>query len=109
MAFIIGWNMQLEYVIGTASVAKVDAFGLHYLFFFINHKQLYEVQAWSDYVDALSGRAVSRWLQKVVPMNACLYVADSKLCLGTYFDVVAFAAVIALTLLLCKGIIFIAP
>lgn len=55
-------------------------------------------------MDALSGNATSVWLKSHLPMNACAYVAGSKLCLSPYFDVLAFVVVIALTLVLCKGI-----
>ncbi|KAI4461201.1 inner membrane transporter ygji-related [Holotrichia oblita] len=47
-AFIIGWNLILEYVIGTASLAR----GL------------------SDYIDALANNTMSHALQGAMPINA---------------------------------------
>lgn len=47
MAFIIGWNLILEYVIGTASVAR----------------------GYSGYIDSLADGAIARWFRSFAPMN----------------------------------------
>lgn len=47
IAFIIGWNLILEYVIGSASVVK----GLF------------------TYIDSLSDEVMSKWFREVMPMN----------------------------------------
>lgn len=46
-AFIIGWNLILEYVIGTASVAR----------------------GYSDYIDSLLGSPIKQYLTKIMPIN----------------------------------------
>ncbi|XP_015122030.1 cationic amino acid transporter 3 [Diachasma alloeum] len=74
IAFVIGWNLILEYVIGTASVAR----GL------------------SNYVDSLIGNVMRNYLHSIMPINVSF--------LSTYPDFFAFIVVILLVLLLCIGV-----
>ncbi|XP_076248537.1 cationic amino acid transporter slimfast [Calliopsis andreniformis] len=74
VAFIIGWNLILEYIIGTASVAR----GL------------------SNYLDALIGNAISKWLYSVMPIHVSF--------LSEYPDFFAFAVVMLLVVLLSIGV-----
>ncbi|KRT78979.1 Amino acid permease, partial [Oryctes borbonicus] len=73
-AFIIGWNLILEYVIGTASLAR----GL------------------SDYIDALANNTISNTLRDVMPIDVNF--------LSTYPDFLSLAFVILLTILLSAGV-----
>ncbi|XP_031840564.1 cationic amino acid transporter slimfast [Nomia melanderi] len=74
VAFIIGWNLILEYVIGTASVAR----GL------------------SNYLDALIGNAISKALISVMPIRVSF--------LSEYPDFFAFGVVMLLAILLSVGV-----
>uniref|UniRef100_A0A1A9UXV0 Cationic amino acid transporter C-terminal domain-containing protein n=1 Tax=Glossina austeni TaxID=7395 RepID=A0A1A9UXV0_GLOAU len=74
VAFTIGWNLILEYVIGTASVAS----GL------------------SGYFDSLLGKKMSNALGSALPINVGF--------LGAYPDFLAFAMVLLLTALLAFGV-----
>lgn len=74
VAFVIGWNMLLEYVIGTSSVAR----------------------ACSEYVNSLASGAVSRAFTATMPMNVPY--------LSAYPDWLAFGIVMVLTALVCFGI-----
>ncbi|XP_076647258.1 cationic amino acid transporter slimfast isoform X2 [Halictus rubicundus] len=74
VAFIIGWNLILEYVIGTASVAR----GL------------------SNYLDALIGNVISKTLTSVMPIHVSF--------LSEYPDFFAFAVVLLLVALLSIGV-----
>ncbi|XP_018565597.1 cationic amino acid transporter 3 [Anoplophora glabripennis] len=74
IAFIIGWNLILEYVIGTASVAR----GL------------------SNYVDALADKQIRDTLTKWMPMDVSF--------LSPYPDLFSFGMVLLLTALLSFGV-----
>ncbi|XP_018366564.1 PREDICTED: high affinity cationic amino acid transporter 1 [Trachymyrmex cornetzi] len=74
IAFIIGWNLILEYVIGTASVAR----GL------------------SSYIDALIGNVMGNALRSLMPIDVSF--------LSEYPDFFAFAMVMLLVVLLCIGV-----
>ncbi|XP_066589837.1 cationic amino acid transporter 3 [Prorops nasuta] len=74
IAFVIGWNLLLEYVIGTASVAR----GL------------------SNYLDALTGNAMAKALRSVMPINVSF--------LSEYPDFFAFGMVLLLIILLSTGV-----
>lgn len=74
VAFTIGWNLILEYVIGTASVAR----GL------------------SGYLDALFNNTMSNTLKEVMPINVSF--------LGKYPDFFSFVMVILLACLLAFGV-----
>lgn len=74
VAFTIGWNLILEYVIGASSVAR----GL------------------SGYVDALSGGNMGNYWLQVVPMNVN-FLAD-------YPDILSFSIVTILTIILAAGV-----
>ncbi|KAK9692477.1 C-terminus of AA-permease, partial [Popillia japonica] len=73
-AFIIGWNLVLEYVIGTASLAR----GL------------------SDYIDALANNTMSHALHEVMPINANF--------LSSYPDFLSLLFIALLTVLLSAGV-----
>ncbi|XP_044734096.1 cationic amino acid transporter 2-like [Chrysoperla carnea] len=73
IAFIIGWNLLLEYIIGSASVVK----GL------------------STYTDALIGKRMGTYLNDTIPMNVD-YLAD-------YPDVFAFFVTILFSTALAFG------
>ncbi|XP_060871704.1 cationic amino acid transporter 2-like [Metopolophium dirhodum] len=74
VAFVIGWNLILEYVIGTASVAK----------------------AFSNYIDALLDYPVKTTMTYLFPMNVS-FLAD-------YPDVLSFSLVILLSIILSWGV-----
>ncbi|KAM7357399.1 cationic amino acid transporter slimfast isoform 1-T3 [Cochliomyia hominivorax] len=74
VAFTIGWNLVLEYVIGTASVAR----GL------------------SGYFDSLIDKNMSKALTEAVPINVDF--------LGHYPDFLAFGMILLLTALLAFGV-----
>lgn len=74
IAFIIGWNLILEYIIGTASVAR----GL------------------SNYLDALIGNVISETLHSLMPISVSF--------LSEYPDFFAFTVVILLIILLSVGV-----
>lgn len=76
-AFIIGWNIILEHMIGAASVAR----------------------AWSGYIDSMMGNFVSRSIMQSV---GCLH--DELL--GQYPDFLAFAFCIAYACVLGTGVKF---
>ncbi|KAH0560198.1 cationic amino acid transporter 2-like [Cotesia glomerata] len=73
VAFVIGWNLILEYVIATASVAR----GL------------------SNYVDSLIDNQMKIYFQSVMPINVSF--------LSKYPDFFAFSVVMLLSVLLCIG------
>ncbi|ERL86803.1 hypothetical protein D910_04208 [Dendroctonus ponderosae] len=74
IAFVIGWNLILEYVIGTASVAR----GL------------------SNYIDALATNRISVTFRAWLPMDVSF--------LSQYPDLLAFLLVLVLTGLLAFGV-----
>ncbi|CAB3261041.1 unnamed protein product [Arctia plantaginis] len=74
IAFIIGWNLILEYIIGAASVVK----------------------ALSEYLDALLNKAISTHLESVMPMESPH--------LARYPDVFAFTVIMAFSVGLAFGV-----
>nr|CAD7601137.1 unnamed protein product [Timema genevievae] len=74
VAFIIGWNLILEYVIGTASVAR----GL------------------SNYIDALTDNVMHKTMVEVMPININF--------LSDYPDFLAFGIIMLLAVLLAIGV-----
>ncbi|CAG2102997.1 unnamed protein product [Medioppia subpectinata] len=74
MAFVIGWNIILENVIGTASVAR----------------------GYSVYIDALCDNKISDYFTSVVPMN--------MKGLAAFPDPIAFGLTLGLTVLLALGV-----
>ncbi|XP_013164387.1 PREDICTED: cationic amino acid transporter 2 isoform X1 [Papilio xuthus] len=74
MAFIIGWNLILEYIIGAASVVK----------------------ALSEYLDSLLNKAMSTHLEAVLPLNTPH--------LARYPDFFAFAVIMAFSVALAFGV-----
>ncbi|XP_050433621.1 cationic amino acid transporter 3 isoform X2 [Adelges cooleyi] len=74
VAFVIGWNLILEYIIGTASVAK----GL------------------SNYVDALIGYQMKNAMINLFPINISF--------MAPYPDFLAFSIVLLLSILLAWGV-----
>ncbi|XP_053609496.1 cationic amino acid transporter 2 [Plodia interpunctella] len=74
IAFTIGWNLILEYVIGTASVAKGMA----------------------NYIDSLCNNTIRNTMMEVAPMNISF--------MAKYPDFFAFALVMLITILLSFGV-----
>lgn len=74
VAFTIGWNLILEYVIGASSVAR----GL------------------SGYIDALTGGRMGNYWLQVMPMNVNF--------LAEYPDILSFSIVAILTIILATGV-----
>ncbi|KAK3855873.1 hypothetical protein Pcinc_037753 [Petrolisthes cinctipes] len=74
VAFIIGWNLILEYVIGTASVAS----------------------AYSGYIDKLANYTISNTLMDVMPLKSDF--------LGDYPDFLAFSLSLVLSIGLAFGV-----
>ncbi|XP_074026550.1 cationic amino acid transporter 2 [Leptinotarsa decemlineata] len=74
VAFVIGWNLILEYVIGTASVAR----------------------GMSNYIDSLANKKIRETFTDWLPMNISF--------LAPYPDFLAFLLVILLTALLSFGV-----
>ncbi|XP_044584976.1 cationic amino acid transporter 3-like [Cotesia glomerata] len=74
IAFVIGWNLILEYVIGTASVAR----GL------------------SNYVDSLIDNKMRNYFHSIMPIEVSF--------LSDYPDFFAFGVVMLLIVLLCVGV-----
>ncbi|XP_048250128.1 cationic amino acid transporter 3-like isoform X1 [Haliotis rufescens] len=74
IAFVIGWNLILEYVIGTASVAR----------------------AWSSYFDSLVDNKIQDFFKENMPMHVSG--------LSEYPDFFAFSITLVLTVLLAVGV-----
>ncbi|XP_022181371.1 cationic amino acid transporter 2-like [Myzus persicae] len=74
VAFVIGWNLILEYVIGTASVAK----------------------ALSNYIDAILDYPIKTTMTYLFPMNVS-FLAD-------YPDMLSFSLVLLLSVILSWGV-----
>ncbi|GFR07784.1 high affinity cationic amino acid transporter 1, partial [Trichonephila clavata] len=74
MAFIIGWNLVLEYVIGTASVAR----------------------GYSEYLDSMFNQTIARHLNHTLPIHV-----NS---LSSYPDFLAFGITLLLTVMLSVGV-----
>ncbi|CAK1551026.1 unnamed protein product [Leptosia nina] len=74
VAFTIGWNLILEYVIGTASMAK----------------------GMSNYIDSLCNNSMSARMLQVAPINVSF--------LAEYPDFFAFGLVLVMTILLGVGV-----
>lgn len=74
MAFIIGWNLILEYAIGTASVAR----------------------GYSNYIDSIFGGKMERYLNETLPLNIPH--------LSSYPDFLSLAITLCLTALMAVGV-----
>ncbi|XP_035232940.1 high affinity cationic amino acid transporter 1-like [Stegodyphus dumicola] len=74
MAFVIGWNLVLEYVIGTASVAR----------------------GYGDYIDSLINGTIARHLNHTLPIHVSY--------LSSYPDFLAFGITLLLTVMLAFGV-----
>lgn len=75
MAFVIGWNLILEYVIGTASVAR----------------------SYSNYVDVLFDNAIQNFLQKYFHIPQTTWFSE-------YPDIFAFSLTMLLAVMLMIGV-----
>ncbi|XP_074601056.1 high affinity cationic amino acid transporter 1-like isoform X2 [Brevipalpus obovatus] len=73
-AFVIGWNLILEYVIGTASVAR----------------------GYSGYLDSLVNGTIARHFEEWMPLGVSH--------MSAYPDLFAFGITLVLTLMLCLGV-----
>ncbi|XP_073970064.1 cationic amino acid transporter 2-like isoform X2 [Rhodnius prolixus] len=73
-AFVIGWNLILEYIIGTASVAR----------------------AFSSYLDTMTGNVTANTLREVMPIHVSF--------LSPYPDFLSLGIVLVLTALLAWGV-----
>ncbi|XP_063843205.1 cationic amino acid transporter 3-like isoform X2 [Scylla paramamosain] len=78
VAFVIGWNLILEYVIGTASVAR----------------------GFSQYVNALANNSIEDALQEAVP----LLPENTKSFISTYPDFLSFGLAVILSVALALGV-----
>ncbi|XP_026327234.1 high affinity cationic amino acid transporter 1-like [Hyposmocoma kahamanoa] len=74
IAFIIGWNLILEYIIGAASVVK----------------------ALSEYLDSLCGKAMSSFFRDTMPIDTPY--------LAKYPDIFAFSVIVLFSLALAMGV-----
>ncbi|XP_042911215.1 high affinity cationic amino acid transporter 1 isoform X2 [Parasteatoda tepidariorum] len=74
MAFVIGWNLVLEYVIGTASVAR----------------------GYSGYIDTIFNGTIARHLNETMPMHLSG--------LSSFPDFLAFGITLLLTVILAFGV-----
>ncbi|XP_064107774.1 high affinity cationic amino acid transporter 1-like [Macrobrachium nipponense] len=74
VAFVIGWNLVLEYIIGASSVAR----------------------GFSSYIDVLGNKVMSEWLTENLPINVSF--------LSDYPDFLSFAMIILISGLLAIGI-----
>ncbi|RWS17644.1 cationic amino acid transporter 2-like protein [Dinothrombium tinctorium] len=74
IAFVIGWNLILEYVIGTASVAR----------------------GYSGYIDSIIGGTIQKHLQQWMPMSIHGF--------AEYPDFLAFGITLLLTIMLAVGV-----
>ncbi|GBM60617.1 High affinity cationic amino acid transporter 1 [Araneus ventricosus] len=74
MAFVIGWNLVLEYVIGTASVAR----------------------GYSNYLDSIINETIARHLNETLPIHFPS--------LSSYPDFLAFGITLLLTVILSLGV-----
>ncbi|XP_045108342.1 cationic amino acid transporter 3-like isoform X4 [Portunus trituberculatus] len=78
VAFIIGWNLILEYVIGTASVAR----------------------GFSQYVNALANNTIKDALQEAVPLAP----EDPNSFISSYPDFLSFGLALVLSVALALGV-----
>lgn len=74
VAFIVGWDLILEYMIGTASVAR----------------------GYSEYIDSLCNGAISSKLESMIPINVQY--------LSKYPDILAAVIILILAILLSIGV-----
>jgi cationic amino acid transporter 3 len=74
VGFVIGWNLILEYAIGTASVAR----------------------GYSGYLDSLLNKTMATAFRSILPINVPY--------LSPYPDLCAFSITLLLTLVLCIGV-----
>ncbi|UYV82013.1 SLC7A1 [Cordylochernes scorpioides] len=74
MAFVIGWNLVMEYVIGTASVAR----------------------GYSTYIDSLFNHTMERFLNKTMP----IHVSN----MSSFPDFLSLAITLLLTVLMAFGV-----
>lgn len=81
VAFIIGWNLILEYVIGTASVAR----------------------GFSQYVDALANNSIEDALYDAMPLIPEYKLEDESF-LSSYPDFLSFGLAIVLSVALALGV-----
>lgn len=97
IAFVIGWNLILEYVIGKLSLGKIIKFNYwHYTWYTIYFIGTASVaRGLSEYVDAMINNTMKDNLHSLMPINVP-YLAD-------YPDFFAFGVIILLSILLCIG------
>ncbi|CAD5112288.1 DgyrCDS1517 [Dimorphilus gyrociliatus] len=74
LAFIIGWNLILEYIIGVSSVAR----------------------SWSAYMDSFFNGVIAKHFQEAMPMHVKMF--------SDYPDFLAFALCIVLAIILAVGV-----
>ena len=97
IGFVIGWNLILEYAIGTASVARGKIYTSNKIFFGFSVKLMYiSLTGYSGYLDSLtSNRTMANAFQKYLPMNIPH--------MSPYPDLCAFLITLLLTLVLSWG------
>ena len=94
VAFIIGWNLVLEYAIGTAAVAK----------------------AFSHFIDDITGKSISTFLTQTFPIAGCpVFIQQwanlsvpkpdvgNVICFSPFFDLIGLGIVLLYAMLLCWG------
>lgn len=101
IAFVIGWNLILEYVIGMFIVLILiiifhcnHSFDWVIILFYLGTASV--ARGLSNYIDALIGNIMGKTLQSIMPINISF--------LSEYPDFFAFGMVMLLVLLLSMGV-----